>query len=97
MSTSAERIRQQLRSLVVSRHPSDSTDGSDDSVIETILISDGMYFGRRFCLSGYSLTFFAQEEHVKVLDGQNEMIYSGSLELFLKQGWGEAPQGARAA
>jgi hypothetical protein len=56
-----------------------------------------MYFGRRFCLAGYSLTFFAQEEHVKVLDGQNEMIYSGTLELFLNQGWGEAPQGTQAA
>jgi hypothetical protein len=56
-----------------------------------------MYFGRRFCLAGYNLTFFAQEEHVKVLDGQNEMIYSGTLELFLNQGWGEAPQGTQAA
>lgn len=92
LKTPAERLRQQFRSLVLSQHLS-----ADDPVLETILIADGMYFGRRFCLAGYSLTYFAQEEQIKISSPTFEVIYSASLEQFLGERWDAQEPAARAA
>lgn len=82
LKTPAERLRQQFRSLIASYESV-----SDEPILETILIADGMYFGRKFHAAGYVLTFFAQEEQVKIADPSLQVIYTSSLERFLEKSW----------
>lgn len=60
---------------------------SDEPILETILIADGMYFGRKFRAAGFVLTFFAQEEQIKISDPSLQIIYSSTLEQFLSKTW----------
>jgi hypothetical protein len=92
LKTPAERLRQQFRSLIASQ---DSA--SDEPILETILIADGMYFGRKFRAAGFVLTLFAQEEQVKISDPTLHVIYSSSLEQFLGRSWGSSESTIQAA
>ncbi len=92
MKTSAERLRQQFLSLIGSQQSI-----SDDPILETILIADGMYFGRRFAAAGFVLTYFAQEEQVKIASPELQVIYSSSLEQFLSEKWDSSERKSQAA
>jgi hypothetical protein len=70
---------------------------SEEPIVETILIADGMYFGRKFRAAGFVLTYFAQEEHIKISDPTLQVIYSSSLEQFLGRSWGTPETTSQAA
>jgi len=92
LKTPAERLRQQFRYLIESKGSA-----CDDPILETILIADGMYFGRKFCAAGFVLTFFAQEEQIKISAPNMQVIYASSLEQFLGKTWDSAGTTSQAA
>jgi hypothetical protein len=92
LKTPAERLRQQFRCLIASHESA-----ADEPILETILIADGMYFGRKFHAAGYVLTFFAQEEQIKISAPNMQVIYTSSLEQFLANCWDDTGATSQAA
>jgi hypothetical protein len=60
----AERIRVALGDYVRAQKGLDTS----EPILETILIRDGAYCGRRFRLADYSLVLFAEENQVKLFN-----------------------------
>jgi hypothetical protein len=65
-STQAESVRKSFRDFV-RRH---SGAEPPSAMLETTLIRDGSYCGRRFSLMGYALIWFIDEQQIKLF-GQN--------------------------
>ena len=77
-ATQAESIRKSFRDYVL-RHG-----GVDDAspMLETTLIRDGSYCGRRFSLSGYSAIWFIDEQQVKLYGQNGTLLQSTSSRTF---------------
>lgn len=45
-----------------------------DCVIETLLIRDGYYCGRRFYCDGYQAVWFVEENQIKYFDAQGQLV-----------------------
>ncbi len=75
----ADKIRQTLRSYVA-RHV---TLGEDAMMLETTLIRDGMYCGRRFALEGFQVVYFVEEGQIKLYGVEGEILQTCRLHEFL--------------
>ena len=60
----ADRIRKAFREFVATNQSGASD--SDEIMLETTLVRDGMYCGRRFALDGFNLVYFAEEQQIKL-------------------------------
>ncbi len=49
---------------------------------ESLLIIDGLYCGRRFLLDGYTLTWFVEENQVKMMSPQGQVVTACSASAF---------------
>jgi hypothetical protein len=67
------------------------------SIMETTLIRDGVYCGRRFSLAGYSLIWFQEEGQVKLYGPDGALEQSCSLSQFCAIGAQTTQEIRRAA
>ncbi len=75
----ADRIRDVFRSSVASVVPIDP----ESVMLETTLIRDGMYCGRRFAIEGYTVVYFVEEKQIKLYGPAGNIEQSCSLDEFL--------------
>lgn len=73
----------------------DSIDG--ELMLETTLVRDGMYCGRRFALDGFNLVYFAEEQQVKLYNPAGNIERRCSLLDFYKDFLREDHDARRAA
>lgn len=48
--------------------------GDDESILETIMIRDGLYVGRRFSQGGYSAIWSAQSNSLRLIDAEKREL-----------------------
>lgn len=75
----ADKIRETFREYVASK----VTIPTDAIMLETTLIRDGMYCGRRFALEGYCIVYFAEEKQIKLYVPTGKVEFSSPLAAFL--------------
>lgn len=56
---------------------------ADEQIRETILVKSGMYCGRRFAVHGHVLTWFIEENQVKLIGPDGRLITSCSASTFV--------------
>jgi hypothetical protein len=79
MSTNiAESLRISLHNLVSERGQSDA----NAAILETTLIRNGAFCGRRFSCAGFSLVWFQEEEQVKLYNPEGALEQSCSVSQF---------------
>lgn len=76
--THAESIRMSFRDFVCH----DGGAESDSDLLETTLIRSGLYCGRRFSLSGFSMIWFFDEQQIKLYGRDGALIRSMSTVEF---------------
>lgn len=64
---------------------------ANDQIRETILVKGGMYCGRRFSVHGHVLTWFVEEDEVKLIGPDGRLVTSCSAASFA------SPDAARRA
>ena len=57
-------------------------ESADEQIRETILVKSGMYCGRRFSVHGHVLTWFIEENEVKLIGPDGRLVLSCSASLF---------------
>jgi hypothetical protein len=77
-ATQAESVRRSFREFVCRHCGVDPT----SVILETTLIRNGSYCGRRFSLSGYSIIWFIDEQQVKLFGRDGGLIRSMSTSEF---------------
>ncbi len=77
-SSQTETVRKSFRDFV-RRH---SGAEPPSSMLETTLIRDGSYCGRRFSLLGYSLIWFLDEQQIKLYAQDGSLLLSKSTREF---------------
>ena len=83
MSTNiAESIRSSLKSIVSQRAVVDL----EATILETTLIRNGAYCGRRFSLAGFSVVWFQEEGQVKLYSPLGTLEQSCSVSQFCSMG-----------
>ncbi len=75
----ADKIRQTFREYVAAR----MTIPADAIMLETTLIRDGMYCGRRFALEGFCVVYFVEEQQIKMYGPAGTVEFSCPLATFL--------------
>ena len=55
---------------------------AESNIRESLLIIDGIYCGRRFSLDGYTLTWFVEENQVKMMSPQGQLVTACSPSAF---------------
>ena len=55
---------------------------ADEQIRETILVKSGMYCGRRFALHGHVLTWFIEENQIKLIGPDGRLLISCSASAF---------------
>lgn len=55
---------------------------ADEQIRESILVRSGVFCGRRFALQGFVLTWFVEENEIKLVDPNGRLITSCSASLF---------------
>ncbi|MCU0714771.1 MAG: hypothetical protein MUD03_01460 [Pirellula sp.] len=75
----ADKIRESFREYVAQR----VTIPADAIMLETTLIRDGMYCGRRFALEGYCVVYFVEEQQIKMYSPAGTVEFSCPLATFL--------------
>lgn len=58
------------------------TESADEQIRETLLLRAGMYCGRRFTVHGHVLTWFLEENEVKLIGPDGRLITSCSATSF---------------
>ncbi len=56
---------------------------ADEQIREIILVKSGMYCGRRFAVHGHVLTWFIEENEVKLIGPDGHLITSCSASSFV--------------
>ena len=56
---------------------------ADEQIRETLLVRGGMYCGRRFTVHGHILTWFAEENEVKLMGPNGRLVTSCSASSFV--------------
>ncbi len=81
---------QSIRSALARRLelPSDT---ADEQIRETILVKAGIYCGRRFTVHGHVLTWFVEENEIKLMGPDGRLVISCSAGGFVN------PDAARRA
>jgi hypothetical protein len=74
----SDSIRSSMRSIVESHVQLDST----ASILETTLIRNGTYCGRRFVLQGFSLIWFQEEGQIKLYSPEGQLMQSTDIQSF---------------
>lgn len=69
----------------------------DDVMLETTLVRDGMYCGRRFALEGFNLVYFAEEQQVKLYSPSGNIERRCTLVDFYRDYLREEHDARRAA
>jgi hypothetical protein len=83
MSTNiAESIRSSLKSVVSQRSLLDS----QATIMETTLIRNGAFCGRRFSLAGFSVVWFQEEGQIKLYSPLGTLEQSSSVSQFCSIG-----------
>jgi hypothetical protein len=77
-ATQAELVRKSFRDFVFRN----GGDESSSLMLETTLIRDGAYCGRKFSLSGYSIIWFIDEQQIKLFGQSGSLLQSMSLRDF---------------
>jgi hypothetical protein len=77
-STQAELVRKSFRNFVFRN----GGDESSSLMLETTLIRDGAYCGRKFSLFGYSIIWFIDEQQIKLFDQNGSLLQSMPLRDF---------------
>ncbi len=77
-STQAEMVRKSFRDFVLRN----GGDESSSLMLETTLIRDGAYCGRKFSLSGYSIIWFIDEQQIKLFGQNGSLLQSMPLRDF---------------
>ncbi len=57
-------------------------ESSDEQIRETILVKSGMYCGRRFTVHGHVLTWFIEENEVKLIGPDGQLMTTCSASVF---------------
>jgi hypothetical protein len=57
-------------------------ESADEQIRETILVKSGTYCGRRFSVHGHVLTWFIEENEVKLIGPDGRLITTCSASLF---------------
>jgi len=57
-------------------------ESADEQIRETILVKSGMYCGRRFAIHGHVLTWFIEENEVKLIGPDGRLVTSCSASFF---------------
>ncbi len=58
-------------------------DIAESRIRESLLVLDGIYCGRRFKLDGYVLTWFLEENEVKLISPQGQVLKACSGSAFV--------------
>jgi hypothetical protein len=58
-------------------------DIAESRIHESLLVLDGIYCGRRFKLDGYLLTWFLEENEVKLVSPQGQVLMACSCSAFM--------------
>jgi hypothetical protein len=74
----ADFIRNALRTIVAKHGALEEA----SSIMETTLIRNGTYCGRRFSLEGFSLVWFQEESQIKLYAPDGQLELSCSLSDF---------------
>jgi hypothetical protein len=90
----ADSIRSALHAVVAQRM---SLESSSNAILETTLVRNGAYCGRRFSLMGYSLVWFQEEGQVKLYAPGGTLELSCSLMQFCGLATEQVSQHRRAA
>jgi len=94
MSTNiAESIRSSLKTVVSQR----AVDDSQATILETTLIRNGAFCGRRFSLAGFSVVWFQEEGQVKLYSPTGTLEQSCSVSQFCSIGAASGPVEIRRA
>ncbi|MBM3963665.1 MAG: hypothetical protein FJ308_01155 [Planctomycetes bacterium] len=83
MSTPVDAVRKNFREIVRRRTGMISPSTSVESgMLETTLIRNGSYCGRRFSLHGYSLIWFIDEQQIKLYSQDGSLLETKSVQDF---------------
>jgi hypothetical protein len=77
-SSQAEFVRNAFRHVVTLHSGLEPT----TSILETTLIRDGSYCGRRFSMHGYNLIWFIDEQQIKLFDRSGSLLKSMATRDF---------------
>lgn len=77
-ATQAELVRKSFRDFVLRNGGVELS----SLMLETTLIRDGAYCGRKFTLSGYSIIWFIDEQQIKLFGQNGSLLQSMSLQDF---------------
>jgi hypothetical protein len=55
---------------------------AESKIRESLLVVEGIYCGRRFSLDGYTLTWFVEENQVKLMSPQGQLVVACSALAF---------------
>jgi hypothetical protein len=77
-STQVDAIRKSFRETVRRRTGMDTP----STTLETTLIRNGSYCGRRFSLHGYSLIWFIDEQQIKLYAQDGSLLHAGNAHEF---------------
>jgi hypothetical protein len=62
-----------------------SVEAAEARMRETILIMQGHYCGRRFSIDGYSLTWFLEEDQIKLVGPDGKVLAATSSQAFIRR------------
>jgi hypothetical protein len=77
-ATQAESVRKSFRDFVIRNGGAESS----SLMLETTLIRDGSYCGRKFSWSGYSIIWFIDEQQIKLFGQNGSLLQSMSITNF---------------